>query len=84
MEPQRKLLTLNEVARELRCSKAHVSKATEGRVRHASRLQTVRLGRGKLVRREALDAWIRENESGARDKLPSSEIDAARRIQGGT
>ncbi len=84
MEPQRKLLTLNEVARELRCSKAHVSKATEGRVRHASRLPTVRLGRRKLVRREALDAWIRENESGARDKLPSSEIDAARRTQGGS
>lgn len=84
MEPQRKLLTLNEVARELRCSKAHVSKATEGRVRHASALPTVRLGRRKLVRREALDAWIRENESGARDKLPSSEIDAARRTQGGS
>lgn len=84
MEPQRKLLTLNEVARELRCSKAHVSKATEGRVRHASRLPTVRLGRRKLVRREALDAWIRENESGGRDTLPTSEIDAVRRIQGGT
>jgi excisionase family DNA binding protein len=84
MEPQRKLLTLNEVARELRCSKAHVSKATEGRVRHASPLPTVRLGRRKLVRREALEAWIEENESGARDKLRSSEIDAARRTQGGT
>ena len=84
MEPQRKLLTLNEVARELRCSKAHVSKATEGKVQHASPLPTVRLGRRKLIRREALDAWIRENESCSRDKLPSSEIDAARRIQGGT
>ncbi len=83
MEPQRKLLTLNEVARELRCSKAHASKATEGRVRHASPLPAVRLGRRKLVRREALDAWIRENESGGRDKLPVSEIDAARRTQGG-
>ena len=84
MEPEQRLLTLNEVARELRCSKAHVSKATEGRVRHASRLPVVRLGRRKLVRREALDAWIRENEAGGRDKLPTSEIDAARRIQGGT
>ncbi len=83
MEPQRKLLTLNEVARELRCSKAHVSKATEGRVRYASPLPTVRLGRRKLVRREALDVWIQENESGARDKLPLAEIDAARRTQGG-
>ena len=79
MEPQRKLLTLNEVARELRCSKA-----TEGRVRHASRLPSVRLGRRKLVRREALDVWIRENESGGRDTLLTSEIDAVRRIQGGT
>lgn len=84
MEPQRRLLTLTEVARELRCSKAHVSKATEGRVRNASRLPTVRLGRRKLVRREALEAWIRENESGGRDTLRVSEIDAARRIQGGT
>ena len=84
MEPQRKLLTLTEVARELRCSKAQVSKATEGRVRHASLLPTIRLGRRKLVRREALDAWIRENESGGLYTLPTSEIDAARRTQGGT
>ena len=84
MEPQRKLLTLTEVARKLRCSKAHVSKATEGRVRHASLLPTIRLGRRKLVRREALDAWIRENESGGHDTLRASEIDAARRIQGGS
>ncbi|MBI1355721.1 MAG: helix-turn-helix domain-containing protein [Acidobacteria bacterium] len=85
MEPQRKLLTLTEVARELRCSKAHVSKATEGRVPRASSLPTVRLGRRKLVRREALDAWIQANERvGVRDKLPaSSEVDVVRRIRGG-
>jgi excisionase family DNA binding protein len=79
------LLTLAEVARELRCSKAHVSKAIRGMVRHASQLPAIHLGRRRLVRRETLYEWIRSNENTARrDKLPkTSEIDAARRIEGG-
>lgn len=81
----RQLLTLTQVARELRCSKAHVSNLIGRRVRHAAPLPVVQLGRRKLVRREALDAWIRANErAGVRDKLPAlSEVDVVRRIRGG-
>ena len=83
--PRSKLLTLAEVARELRCSKAHVSNLIARRVRYATPLPVVQLGRRKLVRREALDAWIRANErAGVHDKLPaSSESDVVRRIRGG-
>ena len=82
--PGRRLLTLTEVARELRCSKAHVSNLIARKVRHATALPVVQLGRRKLVRREALDAWIEANERSRRDTLPaSSEVDAVRRIRGG-
>ena len=89
-----RLLTLTEVARELRCSKAHVSNLIARRVRHSSPLPVVQLGRRELVRREALDAWIRANEQAGAlalfnmisvgDKLPtSSEVDVVRRVRGG-
>ena len=82
--PRSKLLTLAEVARELRCSKAHVSNLIARKVRHATALPVVQLGRRKLVRREALDAWIEANERSRRDTLPaSSEVDAVRRVRGG-
>ena len=81
----RRLLTITEVAHELRCSKAHVSNVIAGKVKHAPRLPTVRLGRRKLVRRETLERWILANECPPeRDKLRRSlEVDAARRIKGG-
>lgn len=81
----RKLLTLAEVARELRCCKAHVSNLIARKVRHSAPLPVVQLGRRKLVRREALDAWIKANERvPGHDKLPaSSEVDVVRRVRGG-
>jgi hypothetical protein len=56
------VLTIDEVARELRCSKAHVSKAISGKLKNVSPLPIVPMGRRKLVRRTALLNWIEDNE----------------------
>jgi excisionase family DNA binding protein len=56
------LLTVVEVASELRCSKAHICNLMNGKVGGASPLPCVRLGRRRLVRRESLEAWMKTNE----------------------
>lgn len=56
------ILTLEEVARELRCSKAHVCNVIRGRVKNVSPLPAISMGRRKLVLRETLEQWKRENE----------------------
>ena len=71
------LLTTAEVARELRCSKAHVSKAIAGKLANATRLPAVCIGRRKLVRRSALLRWIEENERGMLAESPKHDsVDA--------
>lgn len=62
MKPQQTLLTLKEVARQLRCSKAHISNVLNGRVRRVAPLTHIAVGRRKLVRREWLDRWMEENK----------------------
>jgi excisionase family DNA binding protein len=59
------ILTLDEVARVLRCSKAHASKLTRGKVHGISPLPTIRLGRRVLVRRDALFQWLSASTSGS-------------------
>ncbi len=56
------ILTVAEVATELRCSKAHVYNAINGRVAGVSRLPAISMGRRKLVRRSSLEAWKKANE----------------------
>jgi excisionase family DNA binding protein len=69
------ILTTSEVAAELRCSKAHVYNAINGKVAGVSRLPAIHMGRRKLVRRTALEAWKCENEiSGGGILGPSSEM----------
>ena len=65
------LLTLAAVAKLLHCSKAHVANIIAGRVHDCAPIPAVCLGRRKLVRREALAAWI-ERYEGANDNLDSS------------
>jgi excisionase family DNA binding protein len=55
-------MTAEEVARELRVSKARVHNLINGRVRGVSPLPTLTLGRRRLIRRTTLDDWIRANE----------------------
>ncbi len=52
------VLTVPEIAAELRCSKAHVSNLMNGRVRNVPRLTHVSLGRRKVVHRRWLDDWM--------------------------
>ena len=62
MELPDKVLTVLEVATELRCSKAHVYNAINGNVNGVSPLPAVCMGRRKLIRRSALEAWKNDNE----------------------
>jgi excisionase family DNA binding protein len=67
------ILTIDEVARELRCSKAHVSRAIAGQLPNVTPLPVVRMGRRKLVRRFALVKWIEENESAILSASPEHD-----------
>lgn len=58
------VLTLTEVAKELRSSKAHVCNIIAGRVRGLAPLAALRLGRRILVRRSTLEAWKNRCEQG--------------------
>jgi excisionase family DNA binding protein len=82
MTDQDDVLTIREVARELRCSKAHVYNAIKGKVSGVSTLPAITMGRRLLVRRGSLDRWKRVNEraTGGHDMLPASpEVDAVER-----
>ncbi len=57
------ILTVSEVAAELRCSKAHVYNAISGKVAGVGRLPAISMGRRRLVRRGALEQWKRINEN---------------------
>jgi len=56
------LLTITEVARELRCSKGHVQHLIHGKVPHTRPLPSLALGRRRMVRRSSLHEWIRATE----------------------
>lgn len=72
------VLTLCEVAKALRCSKAHAAKVVNGQVPGTRQLPAINLGRRKLVRRSTLLNWLIENEQSAR-MTSSLEIDAGGR-----
>jgi excisionase family DNA binding protein len=78
------ILTVDEVARELRCSKAHVYKAIAGKVRGITALPAICMGRRKLVQRSSFEVWKKRNEAGAVDGIVqgSPEVDAARCMKG--
>jgi hypothetical protein len=57
------VLTVYEVARELRCSKAHVHNIIAGKVPNLPPLPVLRIGRRTLVRTEGLRAWMSELEA---------------------
>ena len=56
------VLTVEEVAANLRCSEAHVYNAINGRVAGVSPLPAIQMGRRKLVRRSTLEQWKQVNE----------------------
>ena len=52
------VLTMSEVARELRCSKAHVHNIVAGKVANLPPLPVLRIGRRVLIRHDGLRAWM--------------------------
>lgn len=57
------VLTLGDIARILRCSKAHVCNVINGKVPGVPRLPHLAVGRRKLVRREWLEEWMEAAKS---------------------
>jgi excisionase family DNA binding protein len=60
--PTHDLLTLEEAASILRCSKAHLSNVLNGKVSSLPPLPHVSLGRRKLIRKAALEQWLKRLE----------------------
>ncbi len=56
------ILSITEVALNLRCSKAHVYNAINGKITGVSQLPAIPMGRRKLVRRSSLESWKVSNE----------------------
>jgi excisionase family DNA binding protein len=54
----RNVLTVAEVAAELRCSKAHIHHLIAGKVRGVRPLPSLWLGRRRLILRASFDEWI--------------------------
>lgn len=84
MNTNDEILTVSDVAAELRCSKAHVHNAINGKVAGVSPLPAIHMGRRKLIRRSALERWKRMNEQGSFDAMmpASPEVDAVRPMKG--
>ena len=66
------ILSAMEVAKELRCSKAHVYNVMHGRVEEVLPLPSIPMGRRRLIRRTALETWKRANEQ---NTLCTTEFD---------
>ena len=78
----REVLTVRDVALELRCSLAHVYNVINGKVRNVQRLPTIVMGRRKLIQRDTLEEWKKSNEQGDADgMIPPTKIDAVRRME---
>ena len=78
------VLTLEEVAEELRVSKAHTAKLAAGKVSGVPPLPAIRLGRRVLVRRSSLERWKIDSEARTSGAIlpPSPEVHAVGRMKG--
>jgi excisionase family DNA binding protein len=56
------ILTVQEVANDLRCSKAHVHNLINGKVHGVTPMPSLFLGRRRLIRQRSLELWIAQNE----------------------
>ena len=57
------VLTITEVAEDLRCSKVHVGNMINGKVKGVHPLPAIAMGRRKLVLRSTLERWKRLSET---------------------
>ena len=63
MSENSEILSITEVALNLRCSKAHVYNAINGKITGVSQLPAIPMGRRRLVRRSSLESWKAANET---------------------
>ena len=56
------VLTVADVAKILRCSKAHVCKIINGQVKDTPPIPAINLGRRKIVGIQSLMRWMNEHE----------------------
>ena len=68
----REVLTVRDLALELRCSISHVHNVINGKAKHVSKLPAIRMGRKKLVLRDTLEEWKRTNEESDLDAMMRS------------
>jgi len=70
------LLTAEEVAQDLRCSKSQVYRLMSGNVERLTPLPHLALGRKKVIPRSMLEKWKRQNISGIiRDDSETDTVD---------
>jgi len=60
--PASRILTVAEIARELRCSRAHVHHLIAGTVPGVRPLPSLWLGRRRLILRASFEEWLRSSE----------------------
>src|SRR5215471_6895474 len=78
----REILTVRDVALELRCSVVHVYNVINGKVKNVSRLPAISIGRRKLIQRDSLEEWKKTNEQREADVvIAPSKSGAARRME---
>ena len=64
--PLSRVLNVAEIARELRCSKAHVHHLIAGKVPGVAPLPSLWLGRRRLILRASFEEWLRGSEQNHR------------------
>jgi hypothetical protein len=69
MSVLREVLTVRDVALELRCSVNHVYNVINGKVKNVSRLPAIPMGRRKLIQPDTLEDWKKANEQGDDDAM---------------
>lgn len=78
----REVLTVRNVALELRCSLAHLRNVISGKVKNVPRLPTIAIGRRKPIQRETLEDWKKSHERCDDDvTILPTKIDAVRRTE---
>jgi hypothetical protein len=78
----REVLTVRDVALELRCSVDHVYRVINGKVKNVSRLPAIPIGRRKLIQRHTLEDWKKTNEQPDLDvMIAATKVDAVRRME---
>ena len=78
----REILTVRDVALELRCSVTHVYNVINGKVKNVPMLPAIPIGRRKLIQRDTLEDWKKTNEQPETDvMIAAAKIDAVRRME---